>query len=323
MALGVVVDFIGTPLAAAPPFTVQFTDLSEVTDGFIRLWFWEFGDGEVSTEQNPTHEYDGDGGESFNVKLAVVVTSGEFDVLAESINLAISAGSGSIEQSGIGDTEPEAWEAFIGASPTGGNLTNASHRLSRTGGISRQYKNVTADITVVSTGPQPAGVINILTCSPADFEEFAGVANAGAGSVGYSNNDIRQFHHLVEGVIQSVPIPFSVSVTPIGNLPDTVTTNYQTGLDVSWTLVTYLSNGTQKADTETKNQYITIGTPPIAAFDASPKQGPNPLPVQFENLSTPAVGVETIYTWKKRIAGSGDPFTTFSTDENPLEIFTK
>ena len=35
-------------------FDVQFTDTST---GDVSSWLWDFGDGETSTEQNPTHRY--------------------------------------------------------------------------------------------------------------------------------------------------------------------------------------------------------------------------------------------------------------------------
>ncbi len=48
------VDFIGEPVSGEGPLAVQFTDLSSA--GAIS-WAWSFGDGDVSTEQNPIHIY--------------------------------------------------------------------------------------------------------------------------------------------------------------------------------------------------------------------------------------------------------------------------
>ncbi len=53
------------------PFTVRFSDKSI---GDITSWNWEFGDGKVSTKQNPSHKYQSEG--SFAVSLTVANESG-------------------------------------------------------------------------------------------------------------------------------------------------------------------------------------------------------------------------------------------------------
>ncbi|PKK83160.1 MAG: hypothetical protein CVT49_10145 [candidate division Zixibacteria bacterium HGW-Zixibacteria-1] len=59
------VDFSAGMRCGSAPLGVQFTDLSVPMSG-ITEWFWSFGDGGSSTEQNPYHEY---------------TTIGEFDVM--------------------------------------------------------------------------------------------------------------------------------------------------------------------------------------------------------------------------------------------------
>lgn len=49
-----VVDFSGMPLSGDAPLTVQFTDLSINNP---TSWSWDFGDGNSSTQQNPSHLY--------------------------------------------------------------------------------------------------------------------------------------------------------------------------------------------------------------------------------------------------------------------------
>src|SRR5262245_38992616 len=48
------VDFGASPSSGLAPLTVDFTDLSSAS---VTNWFWDFGDGETSTEKNPTHTY--------------------------------------------------------------------------------------------------------------------------------------------------------------------------------------------------------------------------------------------------------------------------
>jgi len=49
-----VADFDADPDSGYAPLTVQFTDNSQNN---VNAWFWEFGDGATSTEQNPMHTY--------------------------------------------------------------------------------------------------------------------------------------------------------------------------------------------------------------------------------------------------------------------------
>jgi len=49
-------DFSADRYFGQAPLTVQFTDLSTGNPG-IQGWFWNFGDGGTSTEQNPSHTY--------------------------------------------------------------------------------------------------------------------------------------------------------------------------------------------------------------------------------------------------------------------------
>ena len=63
--------FSADHLSGLPPLDVQFTDLS--TGGPVS-WTWDFGDGESSTDQNPSHTYDTAGG--YTVTLTVVNRQG-------------------------------------------------------------------------------------------------------------------------------------------------------------------------------------------------------------------------------------------------------
>jgi len=50
----VTTNFVATPLTGTAPLTVRFTDESA---GSPTSWIWNFGDGQLSTLQNPTHIY--------------------------------------------------------------------------------------------------------------------------------------------------------------------------------------------------------------------------------------------------------------------------
>ncbi|MEO8413668.1 MAG: PKD domain-containing protein [Ginsengibacter sp.] len=51
------VNFSGTPQSGCFPLPAQFTDLTDAGSGTTAQWEWDFGDGELSTGQNPKHTY--------------------------------------------------------------------------------------------------------------------------------------------------------------------------------------------------------------------------------------------------------------------------
>ncbi|MEO8088634.1 MAG: PKD domain-containing protein, partial [Bacteroidota bacterium] len=55
-------------------FLAHFADQSTSTDGTISGWLWDFGDGDVSTAQNPNHDYTQAG--TYPVTLTVVSSNG-------------------------------------------------------------------------------------------------------------------------------------------------------------------------------------------------------------------------------------------------------
>ena len=66
-----VADFTADKTEGSVPLTVQFIDQST---GEITSWYWEFGNGETSTEQNPSHTYNSTG--YFTVSLTVTGPGG-------------------------------------------------------------------------------------------------------------------------------------------------------------------------------------------------------------------------------------------------------
>ena len=67
--------------------SVEFTDLSYDIDGNIVSWLWDFGDGESSNLQNPTHDYFSRG--PFNVVLTVFDDNSDFNTSLVTITLLI------------------------------------------------------------------------------------------------------------------------------------------------------------------------------------------------------------------------------------------
>ncbi len=64
-----VANFTYNPIEPNTFDLIQFNDTSTDTAGEIVEWLWDFGDGNISTEQNPTYQYSNNG--VYNVKLTV------------------------------------------------------------------------------------------------------------------------------------------------------------------------------------------------------------------------------------------------------------
>jgi len=73
-------DFTGTPRSGVSPLTVQFNDAST---GFLEpvTYHWDFGDGNISSTQNPRYTYNQPG--TYTVTLAISNASGEQATLAQ------------------------------------------------------------------------------------------------------------------------------------------------------------------------------------------------------------------------------------------------
>ncbi|MBW2671028.1 MAG: PKD domain-containing protein [Deltaproteobacteria bacterium] len=63
----------------------SFTDNSSDTDGTTVSWFWNFGDGKISTERNPKHRYVKF--RSYSVVLTVADDKGAFHSTSKNITI--------------------------------------------------------------------------------------------------------------------------------------------------------------------------------------------------------------------------------------------
>jgi PKD repeat protein len=91
-----VADFSATPLSGDAPLTVSFTDESASHDG-IASWLWDFGDGETSEEQNPTHTYEEIG--KYTVSLTIQEPDGDTSTKTKKDHITVKAVI-TIDQSG-------------------------------------------------------------------------------------------------------------------------------------------------------------------------------------------------------------------------------
>ena len=75
---------------------VQFTDTSYDEDGQIVSWYWEFGDGATSTQQNPTHTYDAS---MSTATVTLTVTDDEGGVVSTNMIISVIMDPEHIDQS--------------------------------------------------------------------------------------------------------------------------------------------------------------------------------------------------------------------------------
>ncbi len=318
--MAIVASFIGVPTFGIPDsFQVQFTDQST---GSPTHWWWEFGDGETSEDQHPLHTYNGAFGDQFTVTLKAFIggtetshgilqqfehnikTSSEFQsiqlafdsLVSKSFTLQVVAG------------DLKAWYFSDG---TGTDEESPTYNAQI-----RQPKG-----TISLPAPGGAGPSNfklVFTSSQVSIQE--GTINSSLGGSYIAGGPSGQFIDVTDqhgNTIEFIPVEVLIAAVP----PQAPFE--QAGVGLTATLIEIQTAAADDTDELTKINYILFGTPPIAAFSASPIGGPNPLEVQLENLSTPAVGLPTSYSWKKRKHGSGDSFVEFSTATNPIEDFTK
>lgn len=83
-----IAEFFWAPDTPLAQVAIQFTDASTdngslFVDGGITEWYWEFGDGAYSFDQNPTHAYEHAG--TYWVKLSVTDTEDDWDTAHKKI----------------------------------------------------------------------------------------------------------------------------------------------------------------------------------------------------------------------------------------------
>ncbi len=314
--MAVVADFVGVPLIGTPPSqAVQFTDLST---GSPNAWLWDFGDGNFSDEQHPLHTYVADFGEVFTVSLkASIQTAKVFKnklqrtasrsrlATDEPTTAAAFANLSAWSSWGAGSGDLEGWNLLQGVGTVGSPL----------------YTHWAVEARGNLSIPTPAGpdstFILQFSLVRTSWGPEGTLSTSLGGSFSATGGSGQFFDVTGQNGVEIIFIPSVqfISITP----PQEEPFNWS-GVGAEGSIYELTASD---LDQMTKPNYILFGTPPVAEFSASPTAGKNPLSVIFTNLSTPAQGLPTTYSWKKRKSGSGDAFVEFSTAENPTEDFGK
>jgi len=85
-----VVDLSASITSGCFPLKVDFTDLSTAGSGSIANWFWDFGDGNISSEKNPSYTYLSAG--VFDVSLKITNTFGCSSTITKDNLISIADG---------------------------------------------------------------------------------------------------------------------------------------------------------------------------------------------------------------------------------------
>ncbi|MCP4989382.1 MAG: PKD domain-containing protein [Colwellia sp.] len=297
-----------------PSDTVVFTDTST---GSPTNWLWDFGDGEVSSEQNPTHTFTGAITDSFTVTLKAWIFGSK-----TSQSLTVTR-----HEKTQGPGGWVTWEGFKAASWTGvgGSITRVY--VAGEPGITYAARKIAFSFDPAQESPPVVYIAEAVY-----DDQWAGSASTIATYGGQLDIDSS-----VEGNINAAIDGFSTLgvATPVADITGLGSATYtfdfgdvdpkpisgKGGFTCDITIQKY--EVASADDYDVTSEEIIFGIPPVAAFTSDPSSGATPLTVQFTNTSTPAVGETTTYSWKSRVSGSGDAFVEFSTEENPSKIFTK
>lgn len=302
-------DFLANVTRGSAPLTIPFTDLST---GSPTNWFWNFGDGFTSIEQNPSHIYNAEG--EFTVSLKV------WDETSTS-TINQTSGSPQIKQGSSTDFET-AFSNFLADSYSPGTINNfTAYRVAKAapGGspfiFTSEIRDVNFDLSA-----QGAGSILVLNAT-------------------YNNTIDNPSSRFVLNDLTTLPNPSGNILTPMadvsshfGENPFTInpvdvnSSNFQIlspapGNDkkTGWVVTLYriIKHNFNSQDILTVTDLITVT--PNTGFDVS---GPR---TRFEShnhiFDDKVANNPTVWKWERRPSGIGAAYVEFSTDKNPTETF--
>jgi len=181
-----VVDFISTQPDYCPPLTVEFTDASVPGSpdvAAITSWIWDFGDGETSTLQNPSHNYASSG--TYTVTLIVTDSNGCSAAYSDRVTVTLACADLLIEKSAP-------------ASGTAG-------------------ESLTYTLTVTNSGPSDAQNVLITETYDSSFSFSSATPLSDTGT-----NNQWTFATIAAGASETITITGTVSASATGSLSNTV-----------------------------------------------------------------------------------------------------
>jgi PKD repeat protein len=311
MAPIVAASFISTVISSTLPITVQFSDTTIVTSGVARQWLWDFGDGEISTDQNPLHIYANSPKSSFTVTLTVLATTTEVTSITSSDldGTRIS----NTRLTGVDFTIEDAWAARASA-PQDDQL--AYHHVNWNGVQYFYFTNDPQLLLETVLGGEPL-VYLMMKMSTGSINTIHGTVNAIGVSTAPVTTTEWEVHSLLEGISSTNPITATVKVKPEAQISYTIGEGTK-GIKVALRTRSFPDGPDQSHGNATGQ----IGNPSID-FVGTPLSGTSPLAVQFTDLSS----VNHAYSlWDfgdgniATFVGETHPLNTYTTDGCSLDL---
>jgi len=236
-------DFVADSTQGVVPFTVQFTDMSE---GEIESWAWDFGDGIFHTEENPGHEYISAG--KFSPSLTITGPKG-LDSLTVSDMIIVTTG-GKID---------------VSAENTSGK------------------QDSTIKVPIILTNPKNIAVnkISFHVHFPSDLLEFSGLGTQGTLIENWFEKNAS---NIDSGIVslESRDDNYATTSGVLLNLKFIVKSEANGSGEIS---LTDFNDGFLGA-TSTPATFTVKFEKPVAAFESYPRNGFAPLDVAFTDSSS-------------------------------------
>ncbi len=113
------INFSISASTGCTPLTVNFTDNSSVANSSIVSWEWDFGDGDVSDIQSPTHIYTNEIANTYTATLTITTADGCTATRSETISLLAVTDISAGDDRTICIGEPTVLEGFVYGDTTG------------------------------------------------------------------------------------------------------------------------------------------------------------------------------------------------------------
>lgn len=305
-----VADFTSDFSPSVAPLTVKFTDTSATGTATVLSRAWEFGDGGLSAEQNPSHTYTASG--VYTVSLTVETTAGtDKEVKAQFITVAQGPDAAFSGTPLVGPAPLSV--AFTDESVPGTQAISRRQWDFGDGGLLSTLTNPTRVFTepgkydVSLRVTTPAGTDTLL--KPAYITVTPGVAFSASPAAGKGSLSVQFTDQSDLGNYAASAYAWSFGDGGSSTEPSPTHIYGAPGVyDVSLAITTELGESIS-----VRPAMITVS--PDTAFSAAPASGAPPLNVAFKDETVPGAMAITGWNWS---FGDG----ASSTEQNPSHAYT-